>query len=266
MPYNIQAIQDTWFKLSTASSSSLPDEQKSIFKGKSTITVDSYKLDADNHIKFTLSKDDQGQQVFINGRNTWLVYAPHVNVLRSDGSVVDLSATASLISKAQAEEIYGNPISNEQLTDLNNCMAKFQINTPARMRHFLSQTAHESGGLIYTKELADGTDYEYRDDLGNTQPGDGPKYKGAGVIQLTGRANYQAFSKAIGDPKVMDGVSYVAANYPFTSAGFWWSNNNMNSLCDRGASVEDVTVRVNGGYNGLEDRKHYYEIACRVIV
>jgi hypothetical protein len=122
MPYYIQAIEDTWFKLSTGSSSTLPDDQKSIFKGKTTITVDSYKLDADNHIKFTLSKDDQGQQVFINGRNTWLVYAPHVNVLRSDGSLVDLSATASLISKAQAEEIYGNPISNQQLTDLNNCM------------------------------------------------------------------------------------------------------------------------------------------------
>jgi predicted chitinase len=265
MPYTLKATEDTWFKAGTGSSSSLPDDQKSIFKGKTTITVDSYKLDENNHIKFTLGKDAQGQQTFIKGRNTWFVYAPHVSVLRTDGTVVDLAAAPGLLTKAQAEAIYGNPISAAQLTDLNNCMARFQINTPARMRHFLSQTAHESGGLIYTEELASGDDYEYRDDLGNNQPGDGRKYKGAGVIQLTGRANYQAFSKAIGDPKVMDGVSYVAATYPFTSAGFWWSNNNMNALCDRGGSVEEVTKRVNGGYNGLEDRQHYYEIACQVI-
>jgi putative chitinase len=97
--------------------------------------------------------------------------------------------------------------------------------------------------------------------LGNVNPGDGPKYRGAGVIQLTGRANYQDFSKAIADPKVMDGVAYVASKYPFTSAGFWWSNNNMNALCDRGASVEEVTLRVNGGYNGLDDRKSYFDKA-----
>jgi predicted chitinase len=60
----------------------------------------------------------------------------------------------------------------------------------------------------------------------------------------------------------MEGVTYVAAKYPFTSAGFWWDNNNMNSLCDRGGSVEDVTLRVNGGYNGLDDRQHYYNKAC----
>jgi predicted chitinase len=79
---------------------------------------------------------------------------------------------------------------------------------------------------------------------------------------LTGRANYQAFSNAIGDRRVMEVVTYVAAKYPFTSAGFWWDNNNMNSLCDRGGSVEDVTLRVNGGYNGLDDRQHYYNKAC----
>jgi putative chitinase len=133
------------------------------------------------------------------------------------------------------------------------------------MRHFLSQIAHESGGLQWLEELADGWDYEGRDDLGNINPGDGPKYKGAGVIQLTGRSNYEAFSRSINDPKVMDGCSYVAQTYPFTSAGFWWHNNEMNALCDGGATVEDVTLRVNGGYNGLDDRKYYYDKACQVI-
>lgn len=170
-----------------------------------------------------------------------------------------------LISKAQAEAIYGRSIEICQLKDLNDCLDRFQINTPARMRHFLSQTAHESGGLQWLKELADGSAYEFREDLGNTQPGDGAKYKGAGVIQLTGRANYQAFADFIPDPRVMEGVDYVSATYPFCSAGFWWHNNDMNALCDRGASVKEVTKRVNGGTNGLTDREAYYEKACQVF-
>jgi len=63
----------------------------------------------------------------------------------------------------------------------------------------------------------------------------------------------------------MDGVSYVAANYPMTSAGFWWHNNQMNALCDKNPTVEQVTLRVNGGYNGLDDRKMYYNRCCQVI-
>ena len=148
---------------------------------------------------------------------------------------------------------------------MNKCLKRFDITTPARIRHFLSQTAHESGGGRYMKELASGEAYEYRKDLGNTQPGDGPKYKGAGYIQLTGRANYQDFCNFIRDPRVMEGVDYVADNYPFTSAGFWWSNNRMNELVDGGASVEMVTKRVNGGYNGLDDRKKYYQRCLEVI-
>lgn len=176
-----------------------------------------------------------------------------------------LPGGGELLTKSQAEAIYGNPIPDCQLKDLNDCLNRFQINTPPRMRHFLSQTAHESGGLRYLKELDSGDQYEGRKDLGNTHPGDGPKYKGAGVIQLTGRANYQAFSNFINDPKVMDGVDYVSTTYPFSSAGFWWHINNMNALCDRGASVEQITKRVNGGLNGLADRIAYYQKACKFI-
>ncbi len=262
MPYTLRAKQDTWLKLSAASSADLPDDQKSVFKAKATYIVDSYKMDAANHLKFTLGKDASGQQTAVQGRNTWMVYVPHVDLLRDDGTVVNLTG---IVSKQQAEAVYGRPLSDSQLEDLNECLAKFQINTPPRIRHVLSQTAHESGGLRWLQELDAGNYLEGRSDLGNVNPGDGPKYKGAGVIQLTGRANYQAFSKAIGDPRVMEGSAYVAATYPFTSAGFWWSNNNMNALCDQNATVEQVTKRVNGGYNGLDDRKQYYEKACKVI-
>lgn len=127
-----------------------------------------------------------------------------------------------LITKAQAEAIFGRPITVTQLADLNNCLLRFAINTPARMRHFLSQISHESGGLRWLKELATGDAYQGRKDLGNVQQGDGRRFKGGGALQLTGRANYQALSTYLKDPRVMEGVEYVAANLPFTSAGFWW--------------------------------------------
>jgi predicted chitinase/uncharacterized protein YcbK (DUF882 family) len=144
-----------------------------------------------------------------------------------------------------------------------------------RIRHFLSQTAHESAGLQYMTEIWGPSQvpaqrtydppYPKAKELGNTKIGEGKKYRGAGVIQLTGKYNYQAFSRFINDPKVMDGADYVGANYPFTSAGFWWKNNNMNALCDRGGTVKEVTKKVNGGYNGLSDRQRYYDKACQVI-
>jgi len=173
-----------------------------------------------------------------------------------------------LITKKQLSHIWDvkeTTISDRIMSDLNSCLSRFQINTPIRMRHFISQISHESGGGKWMKELASGSAYEGRRDLGNTQPGDGRKYKGAGFIQLTGRANYSEFSKFMNDPKIMDGVDYVALNYPATSAGFWWTNNNMNALCDRNPTVEEVTRRVNGGLNGIADRKVYYNRCLDVI-
>ncbi|WP_438449394.1 endopeptidase [Gorillibacterium sp. sgz5001074] len=147
------------------------------------------------------------------------------------------------------------------LADLNAALEQYDITTPSRIAHFISQCGHESGMGRWTKELADGTAYETRTDLGNTPEidGDGPRYRGAGFIQLTGRSNYQRFANYIGDPRVMEGVDYVAAEYPWMSAGFWWMNNGMNRLVDSGATVEQITYRVNGGYNGLSERRRLYE-------
>ncbi|AVQ71637.1 chitinase [Microcystis sp. MC19] len=176
-----------------------------------------------------------------------------------------LKDVPDLITKTQTEYIYGNRISDSELSDLNACLKLFEINTHPRMRHFLSQSAHESGGLKWFKELASGSRYEGRKDLGNIYPGDGPKYKGAGVLQLTGRKYYQDFADYIHDPKVMEGVDYVSITYPFISGGFWWYDNQMNALCDRGATVEEITRRVNGGENGLADREAYYRKAWHIF-
>ncbi|MFO0139217.1 MAG: glycoside hydrolase family 19 protein [Cyanobacteriota bacterium] len=173
-----------------------------------------------------------------------------------------------LITKQQLASIWicgPGMIKDEEVNELNECLQRFGITTKPRLRHFLSQTAHESGGGRYKKELASGWAYEDRADLGNTQPGDGPRFKGAGYIQLTGRANYQDFADFIKDPAVMQGVDYVADHYPFSSAGFWWESNKMNQLCDSDPSVKKVTLRVNGGTNGLAERDMYYERCLAAI-
>jgi len=164
----------------------------------------------------------------------------------------------------QMKKLGWKSITQSNVNELNSCLSKFGITTRLRIIHFLSQCSHESLCGYYTKELASGQAYEGRKDLGNVNKGDGPKYKGAGYIQLTGRANYQAFANYIGDQNVMKGVDYVSVHYPWTSAGFWWYNNNMNALCDTNPTVEKVTKRVNGGTNGLESRRKYYNTACNI--
>lgn len=180
-------------------------------------------------------------------------------------------AEENIISKPEAEKIYGRKITEEQYQDLNECMELFDITTIERITHFLAQTAHESGGLKWLKELASGSAYEGRRDLGNTKPGYGRKYKGAGVIQLTGYYNYKLLQDYTNDPNVLaKGCNYVAKVYPFTSAGVWWSRNHMNSLCDKYTvgseyGVKAVTKRVNGGYNGYADRLKYYKRAVATL-
>ncbi len=242
----ITAKVDTKLKKRLADSAQLQaNEMIGVAVGKS-YGVDKVESATNGHSKVTLASNS----------GTFYIFDQHW-----DG----LAMGKQIITQQQASAVFGTSLSDSELQDLNSCLKRYQINTPARIRHFLSQIAHESGGLRWLKELDSGEYLEGRDDLGNVHPGDGPKYKGAGVIQLTGRANYQAFSKSIGDAKVMDGCNYVAQVYPFTSAGFWWHNNDMNSLCDQGASVEEVTRCVNGGYNGLDDRKHYYQKACQAV-
>ena len=173
------------------------------------------------------------------------------------------------VTKAQGFRIFGS-ISDRQLADLNACLKRFSINTKPRIRHFLAQVAHESGSLNFVTEIWGPTPvqlgFEGRKDLGNTEPGDGFRFRGGGVIQLTGRFNYQEFADAIGDQRVMQGAGYVGSNYPFTSAGFWWKNNGLNALIDSGASVEDVSEVVNGiPPNGLQSRREYFDLASQAI-
>jgi len=171
-----------------------------------------------------------------------------------------------LIRVDQVKAVWGRTPSANLFRDLVSCLNTYQINTKPRICHFLAQTGHESAGGYWLLELASGTAYEGRRDLGNTQKGDGVKFKGAGVLQCTGRNNYQKLANKVNDPKVMElGAKYVAEKYPVTSAGVWWEDNRMNQFIDGGATVEQVSRRVNGGTNGLQDRIFRYNKALKVI-
>lgn len=147
---------------------------------------------------------------------------------------------------------------------LNAAMVEFMIDTPARQAAFIAQIAHESGELRYTRELASGAAYEGRADLGNTHPGDGIAFKGRGLIQITGRANYRACGAALGmdiesEPQLLEQPDLACR-----SAAWWWQAHGLNALADKGYFVR-ITKTINGGTNGLAMRQVYYTQAQQVL-
>ncbi|SOC41599.1 putative chitinase [Rhizobium subbaraonis] len=153
---------------------------------------------------------------------------------------------------------------------LPELLPQSEVTTPLRISHFLSQTAHESDGFCTTVEYASGAAYEGRKDLGNTQPGDGQRYRGRGPIQLTGRDNYRRFTAWLsrrmpGSPN-FENNPYIVAEWPWAgwAAAYFWSENGLNALADRDDLVA-VTKRINGGKNGLEDRGRYLTKAKALI-
>ncbi|HEY3448034.1 MAG TPA: LysM peptidoglycan-binding domain-containing protein [Myxococcales bacterium] len=153
---------------------------------------------------------------------------------------------------------------NQLLPYLNDAMVKGGINTPARQAAFLAQLAHESVGLTAFEEYASGAAYEGRTDLGNTQPGDGVRFKGRGPIQLTGRSNYRAAGQALGLD--LEGNPSRAADIDvgFRTAVWFWNSRNLNFYADNG-NFDAITYRVNGGYNGKAARDAYYARAKQVL-
>jgi putative chitinase len=152
------------------------------------------------------------------------------------------------------------------LAPLQNNMATAGITLPLQKAHFLAQIAHESGELRYTEELASGEDYEDRRDLGNTQPGDGPRFKGRGLIQLTGRTNYTNFMKDSG-VDVVSNPQQVATNPDLAVrvSCWFWQKHNLNNLAV-GDDVGPVTYVVNGGYTGRPERQRFFNRAKFFLV
>lgn len=147
---------------------------------------------------------------------------------------------------------------------LDNAFTEFEINTEMRVAQFLAQIACESIQLTYTAEIASGIRYEGRADLGNTQPGDGPKFKGRGLIMITGRANYAACAAALGLPLLDHPELLELPTHAARSSGWFWSTHGLNAIADTG-DVRAVTRRVNGGYNNLSDRIIFFDRARKAI-
>lgn len=142
---------------------------------------------------------------------------------------------------------------------------EYGINTRLRIAHFLGQTCHESAGFRTTEEFASGDAYEGRRDLGNTKPGDGRRYKGRGLLQLTGRANYRALGKTLNIDLENNPERAGEPALSLRIACEYWKSRNINAACDRDDLIT-VTRLINGGLNGLEDRRNYTSRAKAAII
>lgn len=142
------------------------------------------------------------------------------------------------------------------------CFVDFDLSTPLRQAHFLAQIGHESGELRFQEEIASGAAYEGRTDLGNVQAGDGKRFKGRGLIQLTGRFNYEKFAEAVGRDDIMSMPTVVAEDLDLCVgvAGWYWANRGINAHADRDDLMK-VTRVINGGTNGIADRRRLLERA-----
>jgi putative chitinase len=223
----------------------------------------------------------------IVGEGTW-------SKLFAGGTATVITEPAPLpsVGGLKLEKLKGH-IPDTVIAQIPDTAAKFQINTPLRLAHFLAQCGHESGGFRLTQEnlnySAKGLNgifkkyfpteaaaasyarnpekiankvYSSRMGNGTESSGDGYKFRGRGYIQLTGRDNYTAFGKSINED-IASSPDKVSSSYALLSAAWFFSKNGLHKIADEGASdvvVTKITKRVNGGTIGLPDRiKHFKE-------
>ncbi len=147
--------------------------------------------------------------------------------------------------------------------EINDGCAQHDISTPDRLAMFVAQCLHESGGFRYMHEIWGPTSwqlkYENNAGLGNNQPGDGHRFMGRGLIQLTGRSNYERFADWAADQSILTTPEIVAEpEYAVLSAIYFWTVNNLNAYADA-QDIQGCTRRINGRQMlGLEERTRYY--------
>jgi putative chitinase len=194
---------------------------------------------------------------------------------RAEASAPPVQNSQPVVTLSQLRALFPFAPRLEQFLDpLNEVLQGYQIITPLRIAHFLGQVGHETGGLRWLEEIWGPTPaqqrYEGRRDLGNVQPGDGYRFRGRGLFQLTGRANYERFARAVGQPQILENPDLVATPYwAAHSAGWFWHVGNrtgrsLNVLADRD-DLQGITLVINGGLNGLEDRRLWTEKAKKVL-
>ncbi len=167
---------------------------------------------------------------------------------------------------------------------MNRICPDFDIDTAREYCHFLAQACHETDHFRTLREYASGKAYEGRKDLGNTQPGDGARFRGRGIFQTTGRANYLQLGIKhgqrdlfINNPQLLE-----QADYAVWSACIYWKTRGLNDPANHADSdrlnkkyrgkviqvspVEFISITINGGYNGMDERKRFYQIAKKSLL
>ena len=165
--------------------------------------------------------------------------------------------------------------SPEYVPALFAAMSEFAIDPPARAAAFLAQLAHESGQLRFMEEIWGPTAAQQRYEpastlaaaLGNTDSGDGLRFKGRGPIQITGRANYRRFGNLLGIDLVATPARAASPDVAFRIAALFWSKKGLNELADQATAdaFREITRRINGGFNGLADREQLYATARQAL-
>jgi len=161
------------------------------------------------------------------------------------------------------------PQGNRQLIEgitpfLNQYLPQYGIDTLLRLDHFIGQAAEETAGFRVLVEYASGNEYEGRTDLGNTQPGDGPRFKGRGIFQLTGRFNYAKMSSKLNVDLVNNPELAATPEIAVRTACEYWTSHGLSELADND-DLEGITRRINGGTNGINDRELFTDRADNVF-
>ncbi|MDJ0580945.1 D-Ala-D-Ala carboxypeptidase family metallohydrolase [Crocosphaera sp.] len=254
----IKAVKKTCLKKSVAQASQLSDKQKVAVPVGKTYQVLNHTPAEQGHYKVELNYD----------AGTWYIWSGHWQVPWEDHTEQPETTEAKFFTAENLKAIMPQASNSDIATyvePLNKVLHDFNLATTARACAFIAQIAHESGSLRYKEEIASGAAYEGRRDLGNTQPGDGKRFKGRGLIQLTGRANYRQCAKALGKP--LENNPELVIKDPYTNAavaGWYWQSRNINQAADQG-DFQKVTRLINGGLNGYADRCQFWERAKKVL-
>jgi putative chitinase len=252
----IKATHKTWLKKRAAQSHDLSDIEKKLVTRDTVYPVDSYEEVDGGHYLVKLGFESGSWYIW--GEHWFLPWEDQDETIEPQ-YVFSADELKAIMPNAQDTDIA------TYLEPINRCLNDFDILTTKRAAAFVAQVAHESGSLRYKEEIADGSAYEGRQDLGNIFPGDGKRYKGRGLIQLTGRYNYRTAGKAMNLP-LEDYPEQVVKDPVINAAvaGWYWQSRNISAAADE-EDFERVTRLVNGGLNGYPDRVAYWERAKKVL-
>jgi len=238
----LRANQTSWLKRLPLQSSELPSDQKIKITAGFELPVEDVKI-VDKHYQFT-SNDVRFLGVgyaFVEHFDPFEIIQEHELITADRFYAIAPQTSLGVLAPLVAP--------------LNIALAKYEINTPLRICHFLAQMYHESDGFNASEEYASGDDYDDRTDLGNTPQidGDGRLYKGRSFIQITGKYNYQDLSDYLGIDFVSNPEWLALPEYAWLGAGWFWDTRNLNNLADQD-DIYNITLRINGGTNGYQDR------------